>query len=401
MVTSGVGRVVTVAGADALNFSSLNFLGLAGEPSIRQACHATIHKYGVGSCGPRGFYGTIDVHLQLEQRLASFLGTQEAILYSYDLATVPSILPAFANRKDVIVVDASCSFTVQNGCHLSRARVLRFAHNDMADLERVLRQVAEEDRRARRPLTRRFIVVEGIYANTGEVAPLAAIRRLKEQYKYRLVVDESLSLGVMGATGRGAAQAAGCEPADVEVVAASLGNALATVGGICAGDREIVDHQRLSGLGYCFSASLPPYLASAAVAALDVLEGAAGRERMRQLHDAARAFRAAAAAIPGLRVVGGEESGASPLVHLRLDPPPASPADYDAGDLLLQRVVQDCLDSARVLFCVAKYSPLEQQREPPSIRVAVSAAHSPADIARAVAALTASCARLLPRPPHT
>lgn len=111
-------------------------------------------------------------------------------------------------------------------------------------------------------MNRRFIIVEGIYANTGDLAPLAAIKQLKEQYKYRLLVDESMSLGVLGATGRGATEHYGLSPEDSEIIGASLGNAVASIGGFCAGEREIVDHQRLSGLGYCFSASLPPYLAS-------------------------------------------------------------------------------------------------------------------------------------------
>jgi serine palmitoyltransferase len=398
LLSSDVGREVTVNGRPALNLASLNFLGVAGEESIREACAATIHKYGVGSCGPRGFYGTIDVHLALEERLAAFMGTPEAILYSYDLATLPSVIPAFANAKDLIVADEGCGYAIQNGCHLSRARVLRFRHNDVADLERVLRQVAAEDRAAPRPLNRRFVIVEGIYANTGDVAPLAAVRQLKDRFRYRLVVDESVSLGVLGRGGRGAAAAAGLAPDDADIVGASLGNAVGGVGGFCAASREVVDHQRLSGLGYCFSASLPPYLASAALAALDVIESPEGAARRERVRAAARQFRAAAAAaLPGLRVVGGVESADSPLVHLQLDPPPP-PEAYDAGDLALQRVVGDCLAAEGVLCCVAKYSPLERARPPPSIRVALSAAHLPGDVERAVAALKASCARALRRP---
>jgi serine palmitoyltransferase len=223
VVSSNAGPRVTVAGLRALNMVSTSFLGLAGSPAVREACRATIKKYGVGSCGPRGFYGTIDVHLELEQRLARYMGVEEAILYSYDLATLPSIIPAFANKKDLIVVDDGANYAIINGCNLSRARLLRFRHNDVTDLERVLKQVAEEDARQRRPLNRRFIVVEGIYANTGDLAPLAAIRELKRKYKYRLVVDESLALGVLGDKGRGAAEHAGYEPQEAEIVGASLG----------------------------------------------------------------------------------------------------------------------------------------------------------------------------------
>lgn len=396
VLTSEPGRLVSINGHQALDMVSLNFLGLATEASVREAAHATIRKYGVGSCGPRGFYGTLDVHLELEERLARFMGSQEAILYSYDLATLSSIIPAFANRKDIIVMDAGCSYGVRNGCHLSRARVLTFRHNDVADLERVLQSVAQEDRRNRRPLNRRFVVVEGVYANTGDVAPLKAIAELKERYKYRLIVDESVALGVLGESGRGAAQAAGLGPQDVEIVGASLGNAVASIGGFCAGDREIVDHQRLSGLGYCFSASLPPYLASAATAALDIMERD-GPERMEKVRVlAARFRRSAAAKVPGLHVVGGAESAASPLVHLQLEH--ELPRElWHRGDFALQKVVEECLARDKVMFTVAKYSQLEDQtRPPPSIRVVISAAHADSDIDKAVSALASSCKRTLP-----
>lgn len=125
----------------------MNFLGIAGNTEVRDACHKTINKYGVGSCGPRGFYGTIDVHLELEERIAKFMGTQEAILYSYDLATLSSVIPAFANKKDLIIADEGCSYAIQNGCHLSRAKTVYFKHNDVEDLKKILEKVKEDDRK--------------------------------------------------------------------------------------------------------------------------------------------------------------------------------------------------------------------------------------------------------------
>lgn len=393
VISSQVGTQVVVNGKKALNFASLNFLGLAGLEDVRDACRATIHKYGVGSCGPRGFYGTIDVHLQLEERLARFMGTEEAILYSYDLATLPSILPAFASKKDLIICDEGVNYAIQNGAHLSRATVLYFKHNDPTDLERLLQAQEEADRRHRKPLNRRFIVVEGIYANTGDLAPLDRLRELKEHYRYRLVVDESVSLGVLGRTGRGAAEHYGFAADDLEIVCGSMSNTLGSIGGFCAGDREMVDHQRLSGLGYCFSASLPPFLATAGVCALDHLE-AEGPDLMAALRRNAATFRRLAADIPGLAVVGGEEAQVSPLVHLALHPKPA-PEEYDAGDARLQRVVDECLGREGVLVARARYSKLERVRPQPSIRVAVTAQHTEADLQKAVAALKSACKRVL------
>lgn len=393
-----------------LDFVSFNFLGLAGDERILEAAHATIAKYGVGSCGPRGFYGTLDVHLEFEASLAKFMGTQEAILYSYDLATMPSVIPAFANKKDVIVVDEGCCWALRNGCHLSRARVVMFKHNDVSDLEAILKSLAAEDAALNRPLNRKFILVEGIYANSGQVAPLKAIAALKNEYKYRLIIDESVTFGVFGRKGRGMAEEVGLLPEDVEIVGGSLGNATATIGGFCAGDREIVDHQRLSGLGYCFSASLPPYLATAGTAALQIMEKE-GEDRSARVRANARMFRSKAAStrITGLKIAGcaaeGEraedylEDAESPLIHFHLDPPPPSPDLYPHGDLALHRVVQDAMTREGVAFAVSKYSVLEGQasRPPPSLRVTISAVQQAKDIDRAIAALQASAKRVLSR----
>ena len=402
-VLSAPGRIIHIR-ADremyAIDMSTLNILGLAGESRIREAARETIHKYGVGSCGPRGFYGTLDVHLALEDRLAAYMGSEEAILYSYDLATIPSILPAFANRKDLIVIDEACSWPTWNGAVLSRARVMPFRHNDVDDLKRVLQAVALEDRLKKRPLNRRFIVVEGIYANTGEIAPLADIMKLKEKYKYRLVVDESISLGVLGPGGRGAIEEAGLKSSDVEIIGASLGNALASIGGFCSGDREIVDHQRLSGAGYCFSASLPPYLAATTMAALDVLEQE-GHKRATKVRELARLFRSKvgeASQSPGLFAVGGKESADSPLIHLRLSPEPPREC-WDVAELILLEIAQNCLNKSGILVSVSKYSNMLENwiRPPPSLRVVVSAAHQASDIEDAVEGLTSSCKRVLER----
>ena len=173
VVTEQRGVRVTVDGVPSINFASMDFLNLHGDADVLYACEAAIIKYGVGSCGPRGFYGTADVHLALEDELAAFTGAEAGIVYSYDAATASSIIPAFAKAGDLVVCDEAVSFAVQAGLLGSRAHVYEFQHNDMADLARILRVVAEADRwRPWRALNRRFIVVEGLYANSGLVCPL-------------------------------------------------------------------------------------------------------------------------------------------------------------------------------------------------------------------------------------
>ncbi|EJW77119.1 serine palmitoyltransferase 1, partial [Wuchereria bancrofti] len=152
-----------------------------------------IAKYGVGSCGPRHFYGTVDVHLALEKQLADFLGCEEAC---YTI---------ICKKGDVIFVDKGVNFAIQEGLKGSKSRIEWFNHNDINDLERLLMEQAERDRKFPKlaSKTRRFMMVEGLYMNSGDLCPLPELMALKWKYKVRIFIDESLSIGVIGKTGRG------------------------------------------------------------------------------------------------------------------------------------------------------------------------------------------------------
>mmetsp|Transcript_35360 Transcript_35360/g.89524 ORF Transcript_35360/g.89524 Transcript_35360/m.89524 type:complete len:520 (-) Transcript_35360:455-2014(-) len=383
VVTGYQGKHVVVDGKKALDLATFNFLNLGNNANQLEVARKTVDKYGVGSCGPRGFYGTIDVHLHLESALAKFMGTDEAIIYSYDIATASSVVPAFANRRDVLVVDELCSFPIQQGALLSRAQVLWFKHNDMADLERLLKQVDADDKRKKKPLNRRIILVEGVYGNVGDLAPLRQLYELKEKYKWRLMVEETHSFGVLGKTGRGAVEHAGLRPDQVEIICGSMGTVLGSVGGFCVGSNEIVEHQRLSGLGYCFSASLPPYLATAAHASLDTLADK-GPSLLGALRKNAAAMRRELKKVPGWVVAGGGDAEVSPLIHLHLAKPPA---DARAHEELLHNLAAHMLKSSGVMVTVPVYSCLERSPPPPGLRMCVSAALEDADITAAVNAL--------------
>lgn len=284
-----------------------------------------------------------DVHVQLEEALARHMGTDEAIIFSYDMLTVASTLPAFSKRGDLVVVDEGVSFAVQNGVSLSRSEVRWFKHNDVADLQRVLESVRVDYKATRKPLNRRFIVVEGVYSNygvpplvlshlplhrvsicsqpclqglrsdcakpllthlcippgppilqpscnhpaiivqsSGDIAPLKEIVALKNKYCYRLVVDESIAFGALpGPNGRGASDFLGVPPSEVDITTASLGTSLGSVGGFCAGEHQVIEHQRINASGYCFSASLPPYLSAAAIASLEIIQSRPALRRAR------------------------------------------------------------------------------------------------------------------------
>uniref|UniRef100_A0A914XUA0 Serine palmitoyltransferase 1 n=1 Tax=Panagrolaimus superbus TaxID=310955 RepID=A0A914XUA0_9BILA len=204
-VDGKMGKYVQIEGKEYLNAGTTNFLGFVGDSRIEEIAKKTIFKYGVGSCGPRGFYGTVDVHLDLEKELAQFLNCEEAVLYSYGFATIASAIPAYAKRGDVIFADKGVNFAIQKGLQASRSRIEWFEHNDTEDLERLLKIQEEKDLKDPKKASkvRRFMVVEGLYAKTADICPLKRLLELKWKYKVRIFIDESFSFGVLGKTGRG------------------------------------------------------------------------------------------------------------------------------------------------------------------------------------------------------
>jgi len=207
--------------------------------------------------------------------MAQFCHTDGAILYSDGASCAASTVAAFAKRGDLLVVDEGVYEALGTGVTLSRANIKYFKHNDMHDLKRVLQRVQATDESLGRKQNdqRRFIVVEALYKNYGTLCPLNELVKLKEEFCYRLILDESFSFGAIGETGRGALEHFGLKPMQhAEIVTINLENSMGSIGGITIGNEEVVDHQRLSGAGYCFSASLPPFLASAAQASLKRME---------------------------------------------------------------------------------------------------------------------------------
>ncbi len=343
--------------------SNFDFLGFSRDIDIKQAAKDALDKYGCGSCGPRGFYGTIDQHLILEDALAQFMGTEEAICYSEGASAVTSAIPAFAKKGDLLIIDEACAEPVMTGANLSRATIRYFRHNDMTDLERILEALSAEDRRLKRDATqqRRFIVVEGLYKNTGELCPLPAILSLKEKYFYRLILDETLSFGTTGPTGRGITEHFGLKPADIEVLTFTLDTVLASVGGVCVGRREIIDHQRLSGAGYCFSASTAPFLCAAAVAALKKLEN--GAELLQMLDDNSRILHKQLRDIPQLRLLS---SAPSPVMHLVLQ----ADRSFDEERIIVQSIVNECINNG-IGVISSKFSISRENK--PSIMICANA----------------------------
>jgi serine palmitoyltransferase len=223
---------------DVLNLASFNFTSVPSGSSPNSPKHnseplpgtetaiGTLRKYGLGSCGPPGFYGTIDVHLELEKSIASFLGTESAIIYSQSFSTASSVIPAFCKRGDVIVADRGVNFIIQKGLQLSRSTIRWYDHNNLrasgpnaqSSLVAVLDQLEKEFKRKKMPLTRRFIVTEGLFSDTGSLTDLPVLLGIAKKYKYRIVLDESFSIGTLGRTGRGLTELFNVPAQDVDVI---------------------------------------------------------------------------------------------------------------------------------------------------------------------------------------
>ncbi|XP_077352563.1 serine palmitoyltransferase 1 isoform X2 [Festucalex cinctus] len=389
VVTGPPSHKIIINGKECINFASFNFLGLLDNERVKQKALSSLKKYGVGTCGPRGFYGTFDVHLELESRLAKFMKTEEAIIYSYGFATIASAIPAYAKRGDIIFVDEAACFSIQKGLQASRSFIKYFKHNDMDDLERLLQEQELEDqqnpRKAR--VTRKFIVVEGLYINTADICPLPELVKLKYKYKVRIFLEESMSFGVLGEHGRGVTEHFGVNIEDIDLISANMENSVASIGGFCCGRSFVIDHQRLSGQGYCFSASLPPMLAAAAIEALSIMQENPDiftvlREKCSYVYKELKG-------IPGLKLVGMQFA---PALHLQLE---KSSGTRESDMQLLRLIVDYCMER-QVALTLARYLEKEERYPPPpSIRVVVTIEQTEEDILKAKSCIQEAALTLL------
>ncbi|XP_062560832.1 serine palmitoyltransferase 1 [Armigeres subalbatus] len=388
VVTGKVGKVINIDGKQCLNMASHNYLGLLEDENIQQAAIKSLRKYGVGSCGPRGFYGTLDVHLELEERLAKFMEVEEAVVYSYAFSTIASAIPAYAKRGDIVFVDEYVNFAIQKGLDASRSRTVYYKHNDMSDLERLLKEQAVEDKRnpKKAARTRRFLVAEAIYMNTGEVCPLPELVELRKQYKLRMFLDESLSFGVLGKHGRGSIEHFNVDKIEVDLRSAGMEWAAGTIGGFCAGSSFIVEHQRLSGLGYCFSASLPPLLTQAAISALDRFES--DPKIFAELRTCCQKV---SQKLPSLTDFTYRGDPLSPVKHLYLK----NESDPVTDKQILDRISQECINTGLAIISAEYLEHLEKCSPRPSIRLTVNRLLTDSDIEDAFRILRQAARKIL------
>ncbi|KAF5382843.1 hypothetical protein D9757_007320 [Collybiopsis confluens] len=371
---NGPHPILVNTGKPAVNLASFNFTGLASNEHIKQRAIESMRNHGVGSCGPTGFYGTFDVHVKLERDIAEFLGTEGSILCSQGFSTISSVIPAFCKRGDIIVADRGVTLSIQKGMEISRSTIRWYDHNDLKSLEEVLQSVEKERRKRRLPLTRRFIITEGIFERDGTMTDLPKLIELKYKYKYRLILDESFSFGTVGRTGRGLTELYNVHATKIDMLVGSCSIGLSAAGGFCAGTHTVVEHQRINGPAYVFSASMPPLLAVSASEAINVL-----LDNPSLLSKLQENIRAAHSLLhPSSAVVSKPSNPASPL------PRDAPVFDIAKEERLLQEVVEEAMTQGVMITKAKRVRGLELTEARPSLRLAMSSALSKADTEKAI-----------------
>ncbi len=268
------GTQVTVGDHQLIMVGSNNYLGLTTHPRVRQAAIEATRRYGTSCTGSRFLNGTLELHLQLERRLAEFLGVEAALAFSTGYQTNVGTISALVGRGDFVVTDKEDHASIVDGCRLALGEMRRFRHNDMAHLERVLASLPEE--------AGKLVIVDGVFSMGGDVALLPEIVSLCRKYGARHMVDDAHSIGVLGG-GRGTAAHFDLI-GQVDLTMGTFSKSLASLGGFIAGAADVIHYIQHHARALIFSASIPPANAAAALAALEVMQEEPERiERVNQI----------------------------------------------------------------------------------------------------------------------
>jgi len=262
---------VLVDGKKMIMLGSNNYLGLTSHPKVKEAAIAAVKKYGSGCAGTRLLNGTLAIHVELEEKLAAFFRKEAALTFSTGYQTNLGIISCLAGKHDVVIIDKLDHASIIDACRLSYAEVKKFKHNDMANLEYVLKECGNRGK---------LVVVDGIYSMEGDIAKLPEIVKLCKKYGARLMVDDAHGIGVLGKTGRGTVEHFGLED-EVDIIMGTYSKSLASIGGFVAASEEVIHYMKHKSRPLIFTASPPPASVAAVIAALDIIEQEP--ERRKQL----------------------------------------------------------------------------------------------------------------------
>ena len=254
---------VIINGKKVLMFGSNSYLGLTVHPKVKKAAMDAVEKYGTGCAGSRFLNGTLDIHEELEEKLAEFVNKEKAILFSTGFQANLGAISALANKNEYIILDKSDHASIVDGTRLSDATIKRFLHNNMCSLEKVLSSIDIN--------VPKFIIVDGVYSMDGDITNLPEIIKLKNRYNAKVMVDDAHSLGVIGKNGRGTANYYNLED-ETDVIMGTFSKSFASLGGFIASSEEVIEYLRHFARSLIFSASITPSSTAAVLASLEIMQ---------------------------------------------------------------------------------------------------------------------------------
>jgi len=263
---------VMIDGKRVLMFGSNSYLGLTNHPKIKEAAKAAVDKYGTGCAGSRFLNGTLDIHIELEKRLAAYVGKEAAVLFSTGFQVNLGVISCLLDRNDYLILDEYDHASIIDGSRLSFSRSIKYAHNDMDDLRKKLSRLPED--------AAKLIVADGIFSMEGDLVNLPEIVKIADEFGANIMMDDAHSLGVIGFNGSGTASHFGLTD-KVDLIMGTFSKSLASLGGFIAGSEETIEFVKHRARSLMFSASMPPSAVASVIAALDIIESEP--ERIDQL----------------------------------------------------------------------------------------------------------------------
>ncbi|MBA7632080.1 putative pyridoxal phosphate-dependent acyltransferase [subsurface metagenome] len=269
------GNKVKVEGKEMIMVGSNNYLGLINHPRVMKAAQEAIDRYGVATCGSRFLNGTLDIHVELERRLAKFMKKEAALAFSTGFQTNQGIISTIVGKGESVITDRMVHASIIDACRLSFGNIHKFKHNNMVDLERILSSLDKEKGK--------MIIVDGVFSMEGDLANLPDIVDLARKYNAMVMVDDAHGIGVMGKNGRGTAEHFGVED-DVDIVMGTFSKSFASLGGFVAGKKKVISYIKHFARSLIFSASITPASVATVLATLDIIETEPQRrERLWQI----------------------------------------------------------------------------------------------------------------------
>jgi 8-amino-7-oxononanoate synthase len=361
-IDSAQGVHIALSGRDVLNFSSNDYLGLATHPRLQEAASKATQDYGTGSGASRLICGSVAPHNRLEEALAEFKGVERALVFATGYATAVGTIAALVSAGDIVVIDKLAHASIVDGARLSGAKLRVFDHNDLADLEKILKWSAEQRGKSGRVL----IVTESLFSMDGDKAPLQEIVELKERHDAWLMVDEAHATGLFGANRRGLIEEQGLS-GRVEVQMGTLGKALGSAGGYIAGAGVLIDFLVNRARSFIFSTAPPPSVSAASIAGIEVVRSKEGKDLLRNLRANVATFCELGKTVPP-----GENS---PIVP------------WNVGDEASAMNASESLLRAGFLVPAIRYPTVARGKA--RLRITFSAAHRAEQVESLVAALRA------------